>query len=139
MMHSAELRWFFLGATPTAAKRWFGVGNEQKEEPRVDEYLMFPGCRTLGVKLRQANFQIKALTGGPTLLRPASGVVGRTDNWIKWSIELPIGDALKTTMMERARWVAVNKTRWLRKYSVEGRGHAVEVDRNHKPEGGCNV
>ena len=54
MLHSAEIRWFVPGQIPQAVLDWFGAGHALKpEEKRIDEYLMFPDCDTVGVKLRQ--------------------------------------------------------------------------------------
>jgi hypothetical protein len=139
MMHSAELRWFFLGATPKAAKTWFGARDERREESRTDRYLMLPGSRTVGVKLRGRRFEIKSLISGPTRLRLASGAVGRTDTWVKWSIEFPAADEVASTITRDARWVAIQKLRWLRKYRIGAGPRIEEVDRDEQVDEGCNV
>lgn len=77
MLHSAEMRWFFVGPAPEWVPEWFDAGegrlSERLEKLRTDSYLVFFGSLGVGVKLREApgkgrlNFEIKALRSAPKL------------------------------------------------------------------------
>ena len=94
MLHSAEMRWFFVGPAPEWVPEWFDAGEgrlpERLEKLRTDSYLVFFGSSGVGVKLREApgkghlNFEIKALR------EPRPGILGKADARVKWSVELPV-------------------------------------------------
>ena len=56
------------------------------ERERNDDYLLLPGCDTVGVKQRQGKLEVKALVAGPSPFS-LGAVVGRLDQWVKWSFE----------------------------------------------------
>ena len=157
--YSAELRWFL----PEQGQRdhllrWFRLRDQlplndeegqydQKiaaepfvklERERTDEYLLLPDCDTVGVKQRQGKLEVKALVAGP---RPFSlgGVVGRMDQWVKWSFDPsePIADQLEIELDQSGPWRKVVKNRWLQKYSFDSGLVAVSPDR--RPDTGCNI
>ncbi|MBS1794365.1 MAG: hypothetical protein JSS81_10955 [Acidobacteria bacterium] len=154
MLYSAEIRWFFQTTDegiPESRLEWFkrgyaiGDSGLAAERARADYYLRFPQCDTVGVKLRgvpgagKNNFEIKALFAPPRLLEHGETVRGRTDQWVKWSsdrIELPaVGDAAE---WNGEQWIRVGKTRYLRKFSIDG-GKPQEVAADERPAAGCNV
>ena len=71
MLHTSEARWFFKGELPNRVVAWFGSDLPQAPEARNDCYLVFPGCDSVGVKLRDTNdpsrsaFEVKARLRGP--------------------------------------------------------------------------
>ena len=80
----------------------------------VYQYVLFPGCASLGVKLRERRFEIKtqARLLGPGRLAP--GVEGVVATWTKLAFEVP-GDAqLARAVRAEAATVAVAKQRWVR-------------------------
>jgi hypothetical protein len=138
MLHSAEVRWFDTGAIPTAVQAWFCGGLTLTPEIRTDRYLRFEGCETVGVKIRQGNFEIKALRGATESVRYADVVTGRADCWVKWSYSQPPVEAWVQALLEDSRgWVEIGKTRLLRKFSLE-RGAVEEVAATQRPQEGCN-
>ena len=53
MFHTAEARWFIPVALPDAVLDWFRAGRPLGSEGvQVHEYLLFPDCESVGVKLR---------------------------------------------------------------------------------------
>jgi hypothetical protein len=155
MFDSAEIRWFLPSPSQgdiDAALAWFksqytadGVGIQPEE--REDSYLVFPGCDSVGVKLRAGkDLEIKAIAAFPRPFRLDSGVSGRTDQWVKYSIkQLPsrkLDDLLEARLPgdDLGRWIRVQKNRSLRKFSADSED-LVEVSVNQKafPTIGCNV
>src|SRR4051794_17396553 len=140
MLHSCEIRWFFLGVLPEEAKSWFEAVDEQKEDSSGDSYLVFPGCETIGVKLRDgAKFEIKARRFGPKIIEPVKSVVGKTDCWVKWSPDFELTGELKRAMTEESHWIDVDKTRWLRRYEIKGGASPSEISGKERPSEGCDV
>lgn len=139
MLHSAEMRWFVSGALPQEVLQWFRAGHDlQPEQERTDEYLVFPGCDTVGVKLRQGRLEIKALSSSPRPLALDPGINGRTDQWVKWSFESASLPPLVGELHQSGRWIRVGKTRYLRKWSADT-GTLVEVPSEAFPPVGCNA
>ena len=147
MVFSAEVRWFFEGDWPNTIKNWFGntQGEVKFEEVRVDKYLIFPACDSVGVKLRDGKkFEVKSLIAAP---RPfvGEGFNGRTDCWVKWSFEESEKDPAKQhlpkvaeAMLAGDQWISVEKTRMLRKFSATN-GDQQPVDPNSHSDCGCNI
>jgi hypothetical protein len=137
MNYSAEIRWFFPGDFSEAVNERFNNYSNispKPEEPREDHYLLFPGCDTVGVKLRGGRFEIKALISPPRPVKFDFGVSGRVDQWVKWSIDVP----KSADFYKNGEWIKVKKTRSLRKFSVD-KGAPEEIDAKEKPDAGCNV
>lgn len=83
MLHSAEIRWFHQGLLPLPTVQWFCDGQSLSMEERTDHYLVFPGCESVGVKIREESFEIKALKGMPDSVQFPAGVSGRVECWIE--------------------------------------------------------
>ncbi len=138
MLHSAEVRWFDAGAIPTEVQAWFCGGQTLAPEIRTDRYLRFEGCETVGVKIRQGNFEIKALRGATESVRYADSVTGRADCWVKWSYSQPPVEAWVQALLADSRgWVEIGKRRLLRKFSLD-KGAVEEVAATERPQEGCN-
>jgi hypothetical protein len=141
MAHSAETRWFFPLALSSALEHWFTAqGLVSREPTREDEYLIFPGCDSVGVKLREGKLEIKALVSASRPLMLDAGINGRMDSWVKWSFDSTMLHQLDTVLHESSHWLKVRKTRLLRKFSGDS-GYLVEVDATQPlfPLMGCNV
>lgn len=145
MQHSAEIRWFVAGALTPEVHDWFCQGQTLEPEERTDRYLVFPGCESVGVKIRDGGatgkdpFEIKALKGTAETLQLPNSISGRTDCWVKWSNSMPSNQAwLEALRAEPAGWVAVAKKRWVRKFAISG-DVATEVPSEQRPAEGCNV
>ncbi len=145
MLHSAEARWFFRGTIPTAVDDWFLGGHRIEPESRIDRYLVFPGCDSVGVKLRDTDgsrggeLEIKALIGAPQVTRLTRDVTARTDAWVKWTC--PTQAFLEGPGSMRSAgssWVTVTKLRSLRKFALDGDGF-VEVGADQPPDEGCDA
>ncbi|RYX83843.1 hypothetical protein EON83_12925 [bacterium] len=110
-------------------------------EVRQDEYLVFPHCQSVGVKLRAGRkFEIKALASPPQRLVVNTEVAGFTDQWTKWSFDSLWLQALQADLHQSGQWVSVAKRRYLRELSADG-GQIVEItsDPTIVPAMGCNV
>lgn len=143
MQHSAEIRWFHRGVVSDATMGWFRDGQTLEAERRTDRYFSFPGCEAGGVKLRsygdKRNFEIKLARGAAEPLVLTAGVSARTDCWVKWSYGEVAGHALVAELMQAtAGFIDVDKTRYLRKFSMDA-GSPVEVDPKERPDTGCNL
>jgi hypothetical protein len=121
VQHSAEARWFFTGTIPDPVEDWFLDGNASEPESRVDRYLVFPGCESVGVKLRDADdrgggdFEIKVWVGAPQVTRFTPEVTARTDAWVKWSSPTPA-----PPRWVEPSFVTVAKERRQRTFSLDG-------------------
>ncbi len=124
MYHSAEIRWYFAGRPPAAVASWFEAGGRAvRERERIDEYLALPGCETTGVKVRQGRIEVKAQTAAPALVDYPNGVRGFKDAWVKWSSRVSDGGSLRQLVTNPDdRWIFVEKSRSLRKFTLEAGG-----------------
>jgi hypothetical protein len=149
MQYTSEARWFFKGELSDAVLDWFLSGardvRADEAEARTDRYLVFPGCDTVGVKVRDANdrgnsaFEVKALLRGPKVTRLGPRVTARVDEWIKWSSPMDrFPDWTAAILASEPTWVTVEKERRLRTFSLD-EGDPVEVDREASPDRGCTI
>lgn len=130
MYHTAEVRWFVPGPMPEAVRAWPMVPAGTPER-RTDRYLLFAGCETVGVKLREGRFEVKALTGPPEVVPFGQGIAGRVSRWAKWSrSEVDVDPA------DRETWIEVAKARRQQTYRVVG-GRLTGVSTYAHP--GCTV
>ena len=141
MLHSAEARWFILEVLPDEVMGWFTAGHAiDSEGVQNHEYLCFPNCESVGVKLREGRLEIKAILSAPRPLGRDLGVNGRTDQWVKWSFA---SEGLKTLypgLHQSGRWLKVRKERFLRKFSAN-MGALVEITGKQRPLPGigCDI
>ena len=141
MLHSAEARWFIAKDLPDEVLGWFRAGQApEREEAQVHEYLLFPDCDTVGVKLREGRLEIKAMVSTPRPISRDVGVTGRTDRWVKWSFGSEGLKNLEPALHQSGHWLKVRKERFLRKFSADA-GGLVEVTAKQRPfpANGCNV
>jgi hypothetical protein len=119
MFHSAEIRWFLPGEADSSVAEWFERSDmATEEEPRIDTYLLLPGCISVGVKIRQGHLEIKALTSAPEAVSYANGISGKRASWVKWSSGIA-GASLLTERKGPEQWVQVEKSRTLRLFAAE--------------------
>jgi hypothetical protein len=119
MFYSSEIRWFFVGEPNRTIVEWFAASRlGRKEEPRTDEYLLLPGCTTVGVKVREGRFEVKAQTSQREPAQYGNGVRGYEESWIKWSHGLDGGN--DAWLEGEDTWISVIKRRILRLYAIDG-------------------
>jgi hypothetical protein len=159
LYHSAELRWFLPEQSPwDRILHWFTLQGRlpinvegqydprtvtrpfvKLERERIDEYLLLPQCDTVGVKQRQGKLEVKALIAGP---RPFSlgGVVGRVDQWVKWSFDPSeaMATQLEIELDQSGPWRRVVKKRYTQKISLDS-VRLIAVPPDQYPEAGCNI
>lgn len=157
---SAEIRWFLYDSQGQwdHLLNWFRLQDQlllleegdydpknvtepfvKRETVREDEYLPFPDSDTVGVKQRQGKFEIKALVAGPRpYALPAYAVVGRMDQWVKWSFASQLTGQLEAELSEAGPWQQVVKNRYLQKYVFDA-GHIIAVSPDQRPDVGCNI
>jgi hypothetical protein len=151
VQYSAEVRWFLDGPIPDELHAWFvGAADAPpylagREAARTDRYLLLPGCRTLGAKLREGKLELKALCTPPTHLELPHGVVGRSASWVKWSYAEPPAEPFVAALLaeparlaagEPGSWADVSKVRWMRLFSLDGPLREVPFDQ--QPQQGCS-
>ena len=88
---------------------WFTAGTRvRREGKRTDRYLDLAGCLTVGIKQREGQLELKALTAPPRAFRLA-GIAGRKDQWAKSS--LAMGGKARGRARLAGRWLPVRKAR----------------------------
>lgn len=118
MFHTAEIRWFLKGAPVADVQSWFNKSElKRDEDPRIDSYLLLPGCTACGAKIRQGHFEIKAQTSPPEPVEFDNGIAGRRGCWVKWSSGLA-GAQLLQEQQGPETWVQVEKSRTLRLFAL---------------------
>ena len=111
---------------PRGMLRWFKAGQAlDSEGVQVHEYLVFPDCQSVVVKLREGRFEIKAILAVAQPLSLDLGIKGRTDPWVKWSFASESLQTLDPALHQSGLWLKVRKERFLRKFSADT-GHLVE-------------
>lgn len=141
MWRSAEARWFIEGSLPDEVLRWFKAGQVlESEGVQVHEYLVFPECQSVGVKLREGRFEIKAILAPAQPLGPDPGIQGKTDQWMKWSLASEGLQTLEPALHQSGLWLKVRKERILRKFSAD-RGPLREISTppGFFPGSGANI
>ena len=144
MLETAEIRWFFKDSAPAAVRDWFAEDRDLPIEERTDRYLVFPGCESVGAKLRHAEvgketrLEVKAIRGAPEVLNFPNGVTGRAGSWVKWSHPTSALDQLANTVDGDAAWVHTRKRRVLRRFSMD-EGFLREEPVGDPPTTGCSI
>ena len=139
LLHSAEIRWFFQGRLPHEFLAWFTARKEIVASERMDSYLLFPGCESVGVKQREGRFEIKAIRGASETMSLGNSISGRSDAWVKWSYGGEgIDHWIASLSRETGGWLPVKKKRWLRKFSLDNKQPA-EVEIRDTPLEGCGI
>ncbi len=139
MFSTTEIRWFTAGILPEETLNWFGAGHPlETATVQVHEYLLFPGCDTVGVKFREDRFEIKAKRGISQPLKLAMGIQGRREEWVKWSFPTKGLSTLGQALHQSGPWLKVRKERNQRIFSVDN-GDLREVPPGSFPAIGCNV
>jgi hypothetical protein len=139
LLYSAEVRWFVKGLLPESALAWFLQDAPTDPLIRIDRYLLFPGCASVGVKEREGKFEIKARCSSGEIARLAAHAVGRVEGWAKWSYERPpVTPWLEALALEPAGWINVCKARRLLQFSLE-RGAPQRVGLAEQPRQGCSI
>jgi hypothetical protein len=147
MLASAEIRWMQKGQLPDTLLSWFMAEEELKVEERLDRYLHFPECESIGIKLRDAGdptdgkFEIKAQRGSSSILRLSPSCAGRIDLWVKITKSTKHSEdwVLSLTSDDTLRWLDISKRRWLRKFSLDDTLEPREVGGTERPDEGCTV
>ncbi|MER8688001.1 hypothetical protein [Mesorhizobium sp. M1136] len=139
MQPSAEIRWFHPGPIPEKFSEWFKQQPFVKDEdPRTDIYLVLPGSKTVGVKLREGLFEIKAEREPPRKVAFTKDVAGYTDAWIKFSLDNPVVAALETAIISSgAPLLRIGKRRSLQRYSFDKGAPEPVRSKKPLPKQGC--
>ena len=148
IFHSAEVRWIISGLVPENIRNWFkNDKNSKKENTRIDYYLKFLGDQYIGIKLRKYESGDQKLEFKPVFktsfkVKLPDGISGKVEQWQKWSTDALAGkELLERLNHHHSDWHALQKDRWLRKYSSDGekteKGDA--NDKAFRPNDGCNV
>ncbi|PSP16091.1 MAG: hypothetical protein BRC58_10145 [Cyanobacteria bacterium QS_8_64_29] len=125
MLTTTELRWFLSGLLPAAIRQWFRQQAPgelvQADAERTDWYLApAPPCPALNLKQRQGAWELKWRQAQLGALPAGTPWQGELEQWVKWRCEAerPEAIALTPAMQARGPWVAVRKSRSLRRLSL---------------------
>jgi len=139
MFSTTEIRWFIAGILPEETLSWFSAGHPlETATVQVHEYLLFPGCDTVGVKFREDRFEIKAKVGIPQPFSLVMGIRGWREQWVKWSLATKGLPMLGPELRQSGPWLTVRKERNQRIFSAEA-GNLQEVPAGSFPVVGCNI
>lgn len=139
ILYTVEVRWFVEGPLSPRILHGFLQGEKDDPQARLDRYLLFPGCQSVGVKEREGRFEIKARWRSAEIARFAENVVGRCDGWAKWSYgRPPVTHWLDALSREPEGWIEVQKTRWLLQFSMDV-GAPELVGPDAQPSEGCGI
>lgn len=140
MFATFEVRWFGAGKAPEAVRAWFAAAPEPAAPPpRVDHYLRLPGDDSLGIKLREGRVEVKQRRGEKETAAFHARVTGATAHWRKWSFPLAEDALGLAEIADTPRaWLAVQKTRRLRSYALDGDGTIAAVSPQDPPPQGCD-
>ena len=129
MLHTFEMRWFF-DDRPLSPDAHFDTTTTLQR--RTDWYSM-PCNPKCGIKLREGRFESKLLDEccGVREFGPMTGIL---ESWKKWSLELPRHAEPTEEDLARVDWIAVEKERYLQRYTVDGET-VTECDQ--RPLNGC--
>jgi hypothetical protein len=137
MMPSVEARWFIAGPLPEKLRTWFeqGMIAAADRKIRTDHYLLLPGIASIGVKLREGNFEVKRRDADFGLAPIGSRATGRLGLWRKWSFTL----VDKVEKAPDSHWCSIEKKRLLRKYILKNAGFTSVDPAKIFTEFGCTV
>ena len=141
MLRTSEIRWFLPGVLPSEIVSWFSAGHAPDAEPvQVHEYLLFPDCESVGVKLREQSFEIKAKSGPSRTLHLTLGINGQTDDWVKWSLSAGELQDFNRVLHQSGQWLKLRKERLLHRLCATG-NDLVEVsgEARNSLDAGCNI
>ena len=138
---SAEIRWIFEGKIKENIKERFNNGTfKPKYEERDDQYLVLAGLDKIGIKLREKKLEFKPLVSSKIEINLPDKINGKVELWEKWSLKDSEAGAFlhipKNT--DNENWIKINKSRFLRKYSMDN-GISEEVNPDYRPDEGCGV
>jgi len=138
---SAELRWFISGKLPAQIVDRFGESEFADQQlPRTDTYLVFPNAQTVGVKVREGNFEVKTLVKTSDKVKVSHILSGRIEVWEKWSFSKESADfSAIFNLKNDPYWIPVKKTRWLRKFAYKNGGIQEIQARENYPDCACQV
>lgn len=144
MYQSLETRWFHRGEPSHEVRSAFEDGaRDPIYRERIDAYLLMPEVDTVGVKIREGRFEIKARVGNETHAQ----LFGRdaiVERWVKWSHSAGDGALLRALITNNAfgslteRWLLVRKRRLMRIIGLEG-DTIVEPPPGVRVESGCGL
>lgn len=140
MKETAEIRWFWESSGPSEVVRWFAAGEDTiQQEERTDNYLLLPDCETVGIKLREDRFEVKALIGKEQNICPKTAPEGVLQRWTKWSLTSDRLPAMIEEITETGTWQAVTKNRLQRQLEILPGPTAERQGREKAAEAGCSV
>ena len=142
MFLTVETRWFYPGVIPSDVLAWYHYGERAPEaQPtRIDYYLCLPDHDGLGIKLREGRIEIKQRAKQYGAQQLHANVQGLVEGWHKWSFGVnDPGNGLGDLAGPYSAWIAVRKTRRLRRYRVTDAGEVVAIAGADIAPQGCNI
>lgn len=139
MLLTAEIRWFHTGEIPAAVADWFsdGTGFVERQQPRVDIYLLNPETSALNVKFREGRLELKQRYSAAPGYQFAAGNAGTIELWRKWSFYLD-RNSLNGNLDETAgAWLPVRKARTVRNYGLRPDGTVMPLSSGAQAEQAC--
>ena len=141
MLLTLEVRWFHPGMMPPEVLAWFGQDGlgPVSADTRIDQYLQLFDTDSLGIKVREGRLEIKQRQGRPGHAVLRRHVAGWAERWCKWSFALNTTHGqLAEPLLSPSAWIAVHKTRRMRRYELLADGTVRPTPAGIYPEQGCN-
>lgn len=140
MFETLEIRWFWPCPASDSIFNWFlGGTQEPDQEERTDIYLLLPGCRTVGVKLRENRFEIKALIEEYASFGRLPGPDGTVQRWTKWSLASENLPAMIEDILGTGTWQKIHKQRFKRRWNFRSGHFPAQPANTSEPDNGCSV
>jgi hypothetical protein len=117
-----EIRWFQQGKIPPEVEQWFKFNCPGKldssPETRIDRYLFLPESKTVNLKLREENLELKTRQVQLEQRQFAQGRwQGKIEQWAKWVYrDLTQQKIILLPIASQRHWLSIYKKRQQRCY-----------------------
>ena len=134
LFKSTEIRWFSPEREPLESLFRSLPGEfEVNAEERTDHYLNTK-LTSAGIKIREGKHEIKVKRETEEFLEG----IGTVEHWAKWSISEEKNILNTINQNQLTDWIAIEKKRWLKLYSVSDSRDSVLPVKRYLPDG-CGV
>lgn len=142
MFPTVEARWFYPGPIPPDVLAWYHYSERAPEtQPtRIDYYLRLADHDDLSVKLRTGRIEIKQRTEQYGVQPLHEHVHALVEGWCKWGFDIgDINHGASEPGDSPSAWIAVRKTRRLRRYRLADNGDVIAIGGMEYAPQGCHI
>ncbi len=141
MFKSREIRWFSKNKDRNISGWFNSKGYDfEKIEGRTDFYLLLPGRKDMGVKLREGNIEIKHLVALPVKGKLSRNLQGYFEDYIKWSFNIERRDEITSRVLDGnyPQWINIHKERLGVKLTIKSNKIQL-IDIDQEIDSGCQI